>query len=268
MFENPSIQAFVVSALTTLSTGALQKAENPARAVDDLMTLMGFEKLHYRAEAARIKHAANLDDFKKKLADEITQIVLENIENLKEPNLAIAGPALESAKFYLEDNELREMFAKLIASSMNKSKDEFSHPSFVEIIKQLDQLDAQNFNIISKFCQEQGFVPTVCYYTAEIGSDKPIKHIIDHVFISNLEQLNITIQSSSLTNLERLGLIEIDYGKNVADEYYHDLLHNSFVEQQNQELALENKRILSRLGMIQLTLFGVRFSKVCLSDIS
>lgn len=268
MFENPTIQTILTSALTTLSTGALQKADNPARAVDDLMTLIGFEKIHSWAEKVRFKYTANLDDFKQKLADEITQIVLKNIDNLKEPKLSIAGPALETAKFYLEEEELRAMFAKLVASSMNKSKDEFCHPSFVEILKQLDQLDAQNFNIISKLHHEHGFVPTVRYFTAEIGIDKPIDHIIDHVFVNNLEQKNISLQSSSLTNLSRLGLIDIDYKKHVSDEHYYDLLHNSFVEEQNKELALENKRILSHLGIIQLTLFGIRFSKTCLSDLS
>lgn len=268
MLDNPTIQTILTSALTTLSTGAIQKANNPARAIDDLMTLMGFEKFHAWAERTRMKHATNLDDFKQKLADEITQIVLENIDNLKEPNLSIAGPALETAKFYLEENELRSMFSKLIASSMDKSKNEFCHPSFVEIIKQLDQVDAQNFNIMSNLYQEQGFIPTVKYFTAEIGVNKPIDHIIDHVFVNNLEQRNITLQSSSLTNLLRLGLIDIDYKKHVPDEYYHDLLHNSFVDEQNKKLALENKRILSHLGIIQLTLFGVRFSKACLSNIS
>lgn len=268
MLDNPTVQTILTSALTALSTGSLQKANNPARAIDDLMTLIGFEKFHFWAEKVRVKHATNMDDFKQKLADEITQIALKNIDNLKEPKLSIAGPALETAKFYLEEDELRAMFAKLVASSMDKSKEEFCHPSFVDIIKHLDQLDAKNFSIISSLYNEQGFIPTVKYYTAEIGVDKPIDHIIDHVFVNNLEQKDITVQSSSLTNLSRLGLIDIDYKKHVPDEYYHDLLHNSFVEEQNKELALENKRILSRLGIIQLTLFGSRFSKACLSDIS
>lgn len=263
MLDSTTVQNILVSMGTTLATGALQKANNPARAVDDIMTLVGFERLHEIAENRRYQYISTQNDFKQKLANEITQIVLEN---LKEPNLSIAGPALESAKFYLEEEEIRNMFAKLVASSMDSSKNEFTHPSFIEIIKQMDKIDAQNFSIISNLYMENGFVPTVSYYTAEIGSDKPIKHIIDHVFVNNSEQRDITIQSSSLTNLSRLGLIDIDYKKHVHDKYYYDLLHNTFVDEQNKKLASNHQRILSKLGMIQLTLFGVRFSKACLSN--
>ncbi len=64
--------------------------------------------------------------------------------------MSIVGPALEASRYYIEEEELRKMFAKLIASSMNKNKSEISitHPSFVEIIKQLTPLDAQILDFI------------------------------------------------------------------------------------------------------------------------
>ncbi|HGD0790917.1 TPA: Abi-alpha family protein [Streptococcus agalactiae] len=89
-----------------------------------------------------------------------------------------------------------------------------------------------------------------------------------HVFVDNLEKNDITIQSSSLTNLERLELIQINYKAHVNKKEYYNILNNSFIIKKNNELKEQNKRVLTNLGMITLTLFGVRFSKTCLPDVS
>lgn len=122
MIESLDIKTILLGSATLLGTTAIKKAENPARAIDDLMTLIGFEKLHEIAENRRNKYITNRNDFIQKLAKEIQDVVSKNIENLQEPSLSIAGPALEASKFYLEEEELRNLFTKLIASSMDKSK--------------------------------------------------------------------------------------------------------------------------------------------------
>ncbi|WP_025196505.1 DUF4393 domain-containing protein [Streptococcus agalactiae] len=268
MIESLDIKTILLGSATLLGTTAIKKAENPARAIDDLMTLIGFEKLHEIAKNRRNKYITNRNDFIQKLAKEIQDVVSKNIENLQEPSLSIAGPALEASKFYLEEEELRNLFTKLIASSMDKSKNEFNHPSFIEIIKQFDKIDAQNFKIISDLYFKKGFVATGTYYTTIIGQDKPLEHIASHVFVDNLEQNDIAIQSSSLTNLERLGLIQINYKAHVDEKEYYNILNNSFITKKNSELKEQNKRVLTNLGMITLTLFGVRFSNTCLPDVS
>ncbi|HGA2023251.1 TPA: Abi-alpha family protein [Streptococcus agalactiae] len=63
-----------------------------------------------------------------------------------------------------------------------------------------------------------------------------------HVFVDNLEKNDITIQSSSLTNLERLGLIQINYKAHVNKKEYYNILNNSFIIKKNNELK-EQKSI-------------------------
>ncbi|MBT2721454.1 DUF4393 domain-containing protein [Bacillus sp. ISL-46] len=68
-----------------------------------------------------------------------------------EPPLSIVGPALEASKFYIEEEELRSMFAKVVAASMDNRQASYVHPAFIEIIKQLSPVDAL---VISSFSDE------------------------------------------------------------------------------------------------------------------
>jgi hypothetical protein len=53
------------------------------------------------------------------------------------------------AKYYVDTEELSEMFSNLIAASMNSDKLNEDHPSYVDVIKQLSPLDAKNLTMIN-----------------------------------------------------------------------------------------------------------------------
>ena len=65
-------------------------------------------------------------------------------ENRIEPDVEVIGSTLESAKFRINKDEIRDMFSNLIVSAMDSSKANDIHPSFSEMIKMLSPLDAQN----------------------------------------------------------------------------------------------------------------------------
>ena len=114
----------ITTALTTFASGfavaAFGKATGPGQALDDIMTFVGFDRLHVAAEKRR------------------------------DPSLAVVGPAIEASKFYIEEEDMREMFANLIAASMDDRLTNEVHSSYVEIIKQLSPLDAQNLIYLNK----------------------------------------------------------------------------------------------------------------------
>lgn len=62
-------------------------------------------------------------------------------EELREPPKNIVVPAIISNS-YTDSEELRLMYATLIANSMNKQQEHPAHPAFVEIIKQLTPSEA------------------------------------------------------------------------------------------------------------------------------
>ena len=65
---------------------------------------------------------------------------------------------MEASKYYFEEKELREMFSKLIVCSLNSSKSNMVHPSFIEIIKQLSSTDAI---LLKKISEYNDFIPAI-----------------------------------------------------------------------------------------------------------
>lgn len=142
-------------------------------------------------------------------------------ENLIEPPLSIVGPALNSAQYHIEEEVLRKMFSKIISSSMDNRKSSRAHHSFVEIIKQPSPLDASNLKVF----QQRFKLPVVSY-----GIEAIINHIqgtlklYPHVFPHNPDCDDSIINASSLNNLQRLGLISIEYSGGLLDKS----LYNNF----------------------------------------
>jgi len=59
-------------------------------------------------------------------------------EDMRTPPAYLVVPAVEALRYTASVDELREMFLNLIAASMDAQRSATVHPSFVEIIKQLD----------------------------------------------------------------------------------------------------------------------------------
>ena len=206
-------------------------------------------------EKKRLTRLKDLEDFKNSLENKISSIPEKH---LCEPPLSIVGPALEASKFYFEEPMIREMFAKLIASSMNNQKSSSVHPSFVEIIKQMSPLDAQNL---------QYFNPSlpVAEYRLSFVDDQ-FEVLLSNVFLSNPDVEDLPLQSQSISSLERLGLISVSYLQWLTDmswyvgfertNFYHKLL-KSYPSDVNQTLTIQN-------GAASLTPLGKQFIKICL----
>lgn len=57
---------------------------------------------------------------------------------------------MQALTYTAQNETLREMYVNLLANSMNTDKNSVVHPSFVEIIKQMNSLDAKVFDEIAK----------------------------------------------------------------------------------------------------------------------
>jgi hypothetical protein len=63
-------------------------------------------------------------------------------ENIQSPPLHIAGQVMLQLPFCAEEPDLREMYANLLASSMNTDTSSSTHPAFVHVIQQLTSDEA------------------------------------------------------------------------------------------------------------------------------
>lgn len=243
--------------------------KEPIKTISEWWFISFGHSISEQADKLRAKQELNVEKYAQDIANEISNI---NPENVQEPKLNIVGPTLDASKFYIDDDEMRKMFAKLLASSMDKTKDDIVHNAFVEIIKQLSPIDAKNlFNLNPK-----NFMPIVQVKSNDLNNEGFII-LENNFFIFGVQNISSKTISASLENLKRLGLVDISYTSNLTDgdakpyeEYEKDPLQ--IYKQQVNVLNL-NKDLKSprysepyiAKGIIGLTDFGKNFHSICIS---
>lgn len=216
----------------------------------------------------RIKHQKDREEYEKEIFSKLCSIPAEN---LIEPTLGIVGPALDASKFHIGEPELRKMFAKVIAASMDERTFQNVHHSFVEIIKQLSPLDAQNLDIFKG--RKEKMLPVAEYRLRDDVVQEGFRTLATHVFLSNKNCQDISMTGMSITNLLRLGLIEINYSFKVDGENTYDIFENHpyYIENKAKYGTIKypkEPKLLDKLyfveGIASVTPLGKAFLKVCL----
>lgn len=196
------------------------------------------------------------------LKDIVTEVSNIPIDQIQEPKLSVLGPALEASKYYIDDEELRSLFAKLIAASMDNSKNEVLQPAFVEIIKQMSPIDAKNLINLYDIKDKQNPIVSIIL---ESKDSKNYKEVFDHFYIENIGNISHVRVASSLLNLKRLGLIEINYGVFLSDENrYLSYENHPIINQLKNEYNDDLHSIKLKKGLIKITNFGMDFCKICI----
>lgn len=195
--------------------------------------------------------------------------LLENVppDRIVTPDPAVAGPALESLRFTANEPDLREMYARLLATAMDVGTVSKAHPAFVEAIKQLSADEAR----ILKWLSSERYRPQpVVTLIAEMRPPTfPAGGILElHRNVSLLPDLARCaapfLGASYLDNLARLGLIRVQQGSLSASEAYKELENSPKVR--NHLEASEEGYIRHKLvrGYIKFTDFGQQFISACI----
>ena len=221
---------------------------------------------------SRIRVEHNIKKFVKKLDYEIKKIPDEKIV---EPPLNVVGPALEASRFYIDDDFVSSMFAKLIASSMNESTQSTAHPAFVEIIKQLSPFDAQTLKYLYENSNSFGVVQLDIISKNNNTKLTSSSTIARNVFpFPDLSLNNSFAYYAAVDNLIRLRIIEIHYDKFYQDSNrYRIISQHPFVkdycdmfksESVNMDDGSEFVRIDKKKGIWEFTTLGNNFARCCL----
>lgn len=228
-----------------------------------------FGRIDYFAKKLSIQQAQNLEKFKETLEDK-TQAIPE--ENLVEPNLSIIGPAIESSKFYFNEKELRDMFANLIASSMDKSKETNIHPSFPQIIQNLSVKDAEFLKFI--YDNKYEFIP-YCILRKQKRKSENLTSFFSEVsegitlspYIIDFSYPNDPFYdfSSTIENLLRLQILSKNNNLYLLDTaHYSDLLVNPFYVSNCQNNKDDSEEVTLVRRYLEITSFGRNFMKTCI----
>lgn len=170
--------------------------------------------LLYPVKKANLTFRYKLEQFSDDLAKEI---VKNNVTNFKEPDVSIVGPTIEAMCYSMDNEELRKMYIKLLATSVNADAANGAHPSFVEIIKRMDAVDAVIFKSLSKM---EGYIPIANPRISIKGTNRHYISATPEWYMADLDHMGIDIfaRSSSVVRLSKFGLIELMYDRTAGDK--------------------------------------------------
>ena len=233
-------------------------AENAGKTFGDLWYLV-FGGISFAADKRKIKYQVALETFEKSCREKIEAIPEEK---LIEPDTQTATIALEESKFCIENAELRDMFSNLIASTMNSDTSDAAHPSFPQILKQMSPFDAKLFKSLRgisyvAICEYRKIINTQAYTTLQ-----------SNIYLGNLskeqtDKEGIVKQATSITLLERLGLINVNYGESLHDKSYYSGFYNTKLYDFYKSNLMPLEKIEIIKGTMSLTDLGKQLISIC-----
>ncbi|SHK26440.1 DUF4393 domain-containing protein [Xylanibacter ruminicola] len=186
-------------------------------------------------------------------------------ERLKSPDPEIAVPLLQSLTYTAQNETLREMYIALLANSMDKGKENIVHPSYVEIIKKMNRLDALLFE---KLSEESGYRMIVNPRISISGTNKFIAGVLPEWYLGwTIEEYDEFSISASLVRLSKFGIIDLMYDRSINGADYQGLWHTPFTEK-----MLEAQKFLRPYDSLEITAtnsvvfvndYGKQFRQAC-----
>lgn len=200
-----------------------------------------------------------LAQFKKEIEDKIKAIPEEKRIL---PDRRIAMDAMEKAKSALEEDDIRKLYANLIANSANSDIADQIHPSFSAIISQLSSLDVQNLEIIADgvYCPIANFIKYP--NDGKNTGDHDLTAVHTDVFLLNPNNQDIITQAVSINSLARLQLVMIDYGKSAGGDTTYSDIQTYFDEHFKDAYSPEFGTKFEK-GIVTTTPFGHAFLAAC-----
>ena len=195
-------------------------------------------------------------------------------EKIVDPDSYVAVPALQSLAYSMDSDELRDLYANLLSKAFYSDTKNGVHPAFVDVIKQMAPREA---TILTELCQLTECIAPVCKIYAThrkvgmqmVGQSQSISYCPEVITPLNEGLKDTDALSPHLYNLERLGLIAIDFefAPNRLDYSFTEDFENQYkdfiAELQAQSPKGHKTEISYTHGFIRLTAFGRSFCKTC-----
>lgn len=211
----------------------------------------------YPVKKANMAFKYKLEHFEQDLKVKVKNI---SPENLREPPLMLAGPILESLKYTYDEEALREMYENLLASAMDSSKVNSTHPSFVDAIKQMSPLDAQ---VLSKIVDNKQL--RCAEITFDYEQNTYVNGMPKYFVLELFELADPFLVSASISNLARLSLIEVTQ-VGFIDADYEELKNHQYVKQREEKYReLNNITVNIHKHAIVINDYGKAFARACMN---
>lgn len=176
------------------------------------------------------------------------------------PEAYVAVPAIQAISYSMDNDELRNLYANLLAKSMNVDTKNLVHPSFVEIIKQMSPIDA----IVFKGIFESAITPVIdLFIKLPEGGEDCHKYNISWMQFTSYDTILVSID-----NLIRLGLIEIPYDRSYTNDenYEHVRKTTDYIGIKKELEALNRGTVSENKKFIKKTALANSFYSICVKE--
>lgn len=200
------------------------------------------------------------------LTAQALRVKVEKIPEEKqcEPEPYVAVPAIQQIAYCYDSEVLRDMYANLLASSMNTDKKWTVHPSFVDVIKHITPDEAKLLRILPR--SSKSYLPLV-----DLKESSGMK-AGESIIARNIVQDNMydvcespESMSSYLDNLDRLKLIRIPEDLHIVDDSYYRKIEESTRMLNLKATALpEGHKYTIRKRLLYVTDYGLSFIRCCI----
>ena len=186
-------------------------------------------------------------------------------EKLKSPDPEIAVPLIQSLTYTAQNETLRDMYIALLASAMDKDKEKFVHPSYVEIIRKMNRLDALLFEMLAS---TQGYVKAINPRIVVGDSSMYLVNVLPEWYlgcvIEGYDEFDV---SASLVRLSKFGIIDLMFQESVKDASYFDLLHSPYLdkilEANKKVMRNDQLKVSSVKSVVYVNEYGRQFREAC-----
>ena len=187
-------------------------------------------------------------------------------EQIITPPPLLAVHAMQSLMLTAGEPNLSELYANLIATSMDKATTIDAHPFFVEIIKQMSSDEAK---IVGLFGKRRSF-PCLKMQVLDGDGKGMIQNLIDHFTLlgeeagcDNPERTGLYID-----NLQRLGLlIVLNDSPLYYESNYEPLIKHKTIKALRKRVEDESDAVLETIkGSISVTTLGTEFYNACVVE--
>lgn len=190
---------------------------------------------------------------------------LKNIpkERIIPPDPTVAGPALEALRYAGHKEDLRELYANLIATAMDSKTAAEAHPSFVDVLKQITPDEAKIIPYFDLLIP----IPIITLRGVNKEDDHFNEYLINFSIVGEKAKCQFPeLTNGYLENLARLGLIEISYSTYSVDRNaYEPLLNHPYVKQISTIIETKYmKKVDVKKGVASLTNYGNLFISTCI----
>lgn len=204
----------------------------------------------------------NVEETKKLLEKKLENI---NPSDIVAPEAYVGVPALQAISYSMDSDELRNLYANLLAKSMIKDTKWQVHPSYVEIIKQITPDEAKLLKILS--LSDRTSYPLIDIKIVKADKSYSIlAHNFTNLAVGVCENIDNTYMY--LDNLERLKIIDFPSNVKIANaDIYKPLEEYSEIKETLEQQLPEGSKWEIDYKQFDVTNYGKKFIEICVKDV-